>query len=270
MPELPEVETTCRGITGAATKQRITNVVIRNRQLRWPVEAHLETTLKNQRIHEVTRRAKYILLRTTKGTVILHLGMSGCLRVVKKDEPLKKHDHVDLVLTENIIRFNDPRRFGCLLYTEDPISEHKLFSSLGPEPLSSDFNGKYLHGYAKRSRTSIKTFIMKQSVVVGVGNIYASEALFLAKINPKRLCNQISQPRLEQLVIAIKQVLGQAISAGGTTLKDFYGSDGKPGYFSQRLKVYNRADEQCFSCSQEIKKITLGQRSTYYCTQCQT
>ena len=254
MPELPEVETTCRGISDAATNQKITRIVVRNRQLRWPIETHIEATLQNQYIHTVTRRAKYILLQTTKGTLIIHLGMSGCLRVVEKSEPLKKHDHVDLVLPDNIIRFNDPRRFGCLLYTEDPLSEHKLFASLGPEPLSNDFNVNYLHGCAQRSRTSIKTFIMKQSVVVGVGNIYASEALFLAKINPKRLSSQVSQHRLEQLVIAIKQVLQQAIDAGGTTLKDFYGSDGKPGYFSQRLKVYNRAGEHCFSCSQPIKK----------------
>jgi formamidopyrimidine-DNA glycosylase len=269
MPELPEVETTCNGIAPTVTNQILEKLVIREPRLRWPIERNLQSKLKQRTVTGVSRRAKYILIHTDKGTLILHLGMSGCLKVVTHDEPLIKHDHFDLVFTSATIRYNDPRRFGSLHYTEAPLTEHKLLAHLGPEPLSHDFNATYLQQRAAKSNCAIKTFLMNQKIVVGVGNIYASEALFSAGINPKRKAKQVSLARYTLLVSSIQRILKQAIEAGGTTLKDFYSSDGQPGYFSQQLNVYDRAGEPCVNCQQIIKKIILGQRSSFYCTSCQ-
>jgi formamidopyrimidine-DNA glycosylase len=270
MPELPEVETTCRGITLSLLNQCVKNVIIRQPSLRWPIPQNLKQQLQNHTITKISRRAKYILINTTQGTLICHLGMSGCLKVVPVGTPTIKHDHVDVVFNQHILRFNDPRRFGCILYTEDPIDQHPLFQHLGPEPLSETFNVNDLFSRAKKSQSHIKSFLMNQKTVVGVGNIYASEALFLAGIHPKRKANRISYGRLKTLVQAIKEVLQLAISQGGTTLKDYYASDGKPGYFSQQLKVYGRSEEPCHNCNRLIKKIILNQRSSFYCTHCQT
>jgi formamidopyrimidine-DNA glycosylase len=270
MPELPEVETTCNGIKPHITQQTIEKIIIRQPRLRWPIDNSLKRTLKQQTITGVSRRAKYVLIHTSQGALIIHLGMSGCLKIVTQNEPIIKHDHYDIILPAVILRYNDPRRFGSLHYTEAPLSKHKLLTHLGPEPLSTDFNAEYLQQRAAKSSSAIKTFLMNQKVVVGVGNIYASEALFSAGINPKRAAKQISLARYTLLVDAIKNILDKSIQAGGTTLKDFYASDGKPGYFSQELNVYGRAGEACLSCQHEIKKIILGQRSSFYCTHCQT
>ena len=270
MPELPEVETTCQGISPHIVNQTIKHLVVRCANLRWPIPKNLSNQLSHQQITAVSRRAKYILIHTTNGIIICHLGMSGCLKVTQPDVSLEKHDHFDLVLEHCVLRYNDPRRFGCLLFTQDPLEQHPLFEHLGPEPLAAQFNAAYLQKKAQRSKSSIKTFIMNQKIVVGVGNIYASEALFLAKIHPKRAAHRISRIRLEQLVDAIKSVLAKAITAGGTTLKDFYRSDGQPGYFKQELCVYDRDNQPCRRCNTKIKKIILGQRSSFYCTVCQT
>jgi len=270
MPELPEVETTCQGIATHISDQTIRHVIIRNPKLRWPIPSNLPGQLINQNIIHVSRRAKYILIKTTQGTLISHLGMSGCLKITQPNQEIMKHDHFDIIFDHCILRYNDPRRFGCLLYTQPPTEEHALLKNLGPAPLDIEFNTSYLYQRAQRSRSCIKTFIMNQKVVVGVGNIYASEALFLANIHPKRATNRISKKRLGALVIAIKHILQKALQAGGTTLKDFYGSDGQPGYFRQELCVYNREDEPCTQCETKIKKIILGQRSSFYCTVCQT
>ena len=235
MPELPEVETTCQGISPHIVNQTIKHLVVRRANLRWPIPKNLSAQLSHQQVTGVSRRAKYILIHTTNGILICHLGMSGCLKVTQPDVRLEKHDHFDLVLERCVLRYNDPRRFGCLLFTQDPLDQHPLFEHLGPEPLDPQFNAAYLQQKAQRSRSSIKTFIMNQKIVVGVGNIYASEALFLAKIHPKRSAHRISHTRLENLVDAIKSVLTKAITAGGTTLKDFYHSNGQPGYFKQKL-----------------------------------
>lgn len=270
MPELPEVETTCRGIAQHIEKQRIEKITIRESRLRWPIPASIKTHLKGQIIHSVSRRAKYLLLKTDVGTLILHLGMSGSLRVIAADTAHQKHDHFDLHLSNGqCLRLRDPRRFGAVLFTKKDPAEHKLLRHLGPEPLSQVFTAEYLYHRSRKRQVSIKSFIMDSKIVVGVGNIYASEALFMAGIHPRKISGKLSQAKLEQLVAAIKTVLQSAIKAGGTTLRDFSKSDGKPGYFKQELQVYGRKGEPCVTCGKLLSHAVIAQRATYYCTQCQ-
>ena len=271
MPELPEVETTRRGIEPGLTGAKIERVVVRDRRLRWPVPAGLEAGLAGQTVTAVERRAKYLLIRTTAGTLIAHLGMSGHLRFVEPGTAPGKHDHLDFELgADKTLRFNDPRRFGCMLWTTaDPLA-HPLLADLGPEPLSDEFNGRYLHAVSRGRRIAIKPHLMNARVVVGVGNIYASEALYRAGIHPKRAAGRIAAGRMELLAAAVKEILAASIRFGGTTLRDFYAGDGKPGYFRNELAVYDRADEPCLKCGKPIRQVVLGQRSTYYCPGCQT
>ncbi len=269
MPELPEVETSRRGIAPWVVDREVRGVIVRDRRLRWPVPGDIDQVLPGQVIQSLTRRAKYLLFETNAGTAMLHLGMSGSVRIIDADEPAGKHDHVDILFDSGkALRFRDPRRFGSLLWTEKP-TEHDLLRSLGPEPLSGGFDGDYLWQKARGRRVGIKQFIMNSSVVVGVGNIYASEALFLAGIHPKRRADRISRIRMTGLAEAIKSVLEKAIEAGGTTLRDFHGGDGEPGYFRQKLGVYGRDGEPCRRCKRAISVVVLGQRSTFYCRNCQ-
>lgn len=270
MPELPEVETTRSGIAPHIENNIIAKVIVRNRSLRWPIPNGLNKKLENQEILSVIRRAKYLLLKTKVGTLIIHLGMSGSLRILSTSEPVQKHDHFELQFKDGVcLRLRDPRRFGCVLWTKDDPLKHKLLTNLGPEPLDNEFSAELLFEKSRKRKTTIKQFIMDAKIVVGVGNIYASEALFLAGIHPKRLAGKITKQNAKDLTAAIKKILKQAIKQGGTTLKDFKSSDGKPGYFQQKLKVYDRKDEACVSCKKPIKQITLGQRSTFYCSNCQ-
>jgi len=269
MPELPEVETTARGLKPLVVNQSITNIGIYRPKLRWEIPKHLSTTLKNQVVQSVRRRAKYLLIDFERGALILHLGMSGSIRVVPTELPLKKHEHFELTFDNNTsLRFDDPRRFGAVLW-QNKGEILPLLESLGPEPLSNSFDANYLFQRSRGRTQNIKTFIMNGLVVVGVGNIYASESLFLAKISPKTLAGKISLKRYQALVKSIKSILSEAIEKGGTTLKDFSGVDGKPGYFAQKLSVYGRVDRLCVQCDGTIKKITQNQRATYYCSKCQ-
>jgi formamidopyrimidine-DNA glycosylase len=275
MPELPEVETSRRGIEPHLVKQTITDVVIRQHKLRWPIPKNLPVLATGQKIQKVCRRAKYIYLQLDNGYIIIHLGMSGSLRICTEETPIEKHDHIDICISTprskkiKILRLRDPRKFGCVLWTADDINQHKLIKSLGPEPLDDVFTARFLHAKAKKRTCSIKSFIMNSHIVVGVGNIYASEALFKAGINPKRKAGSVSLARLEKLVDAIKITLKQSIEQGGTTLKDFTGEDGQPGYFAQKLLVYGRNNEDCTVCGKSIKQFTQQARSTYYCPNCQ-
>jgi formamidopyrimidine-DNA glycosylase len=269
MPELPEVETSRRGIEPHIVGTKVTRVLIRNRSLRWPVSKTVDRNLTGQAITSVTRRAKYLLINTARGSAILHLGMSGSVFVVDHDTPAGVHDHVDIDLDSGkSLRFRDPRRFGSLHWSKQPL-QHKLLISLGPEPLEDEFDGEYLWSRSRGRRVSIKQFIMNAHVVVGVGNIYASEALYLAGISPRRAAGRVARARYEVLATAIKNVLANAIKAGGTTLRDFYGGDGEAGYFQQQLEVYGREGEMCRRCDTPITAIVQGQRSSYYCQQCQ-
>jgi formamidopyrimidine-DNA glycosylase len=245
-------------------------MVVRDRRLRWPIAAEFEAAVRNQIIRSVDRRAKYLLIRLETGTVILHLGMSGSLCLVGGNTPPKKHDHWDLVLDSGrVLRFHDPRRFGSLHWTEEDPAQHALLKKLAPEPLSDDFNGEYLFKVTRRRAVAIKQFIMNSQVVVGVGNIYASEALFRARISPRRTARRITQAEAVKLAKAIKDVLGAAIEIGGTTLRDYRNADGAPGYFRQKLFVYERAKQACRVCKSPVKQFTQGQRSTYWCSTCQ-
>jgi formamidopyrimidine-DNA glycosylase len=270
MPELPEVETTRAGIEPYLVGRRITSVRVREPRLRWRVPADLAREITGKIIDSVTRRGKYLLLNTPDGTALMHLGMSGSLRVIDDGVPPGLHDHVDVVLDSGkVLRLRDPRRFGALLWIiGDPLA-HPLLSKLGSEPLSDAFNGDYLYQRARSRKIAIKDFIMNSRVVVGVGNIYANEALFLAGIHPARAAGQISLLRYRLLVNAIKEVLSRAISHGGTTLRDFLREDGKPGYFRYQLRVYGKTDELCIKCGETITMRIVGQRSSFYCRQCQ-
>ncbi|MBA3562665.1 MAG: bifunctional DNA-formamidopyrimidine glycosylase/DNA-(apurinic or apyrimidinic site) lyase [Gammaproteobacteria bacterium] len=270
MPELPEVETTRRGIEPQLRGHIVTQMRVREPRLRWPVPRSLIEELPGQRIESVRRRAKYLLLDTAAGSALLHLGMSGSLRMVFSDTPPGAHDHIDIVLdTGRSLRFTDPRRFGSLLWTQgDPLA-HPLLASLGPEPLESAFNGSYLHDRARGRRLAVKPFLMDSRIVVGIGNIYASEALFRAGIHPKRAAGRISLPRMERLAGAVTAVLHDALRAGGTTLRDYSDGEGSPGHFAQDLRVYGREGRACRRCRSPVRAITLGQRSTYYCARCQ-
>lgn len=270
MPELPEVETTRRGIAPHLVGQRVTRVTVREARLRWPVPRELARELTGQTLHAVQRRGKYLLLRADTGTVILHLGMSGSVRLVSSDTPAGKHEHVDIALGNGLcLRLTDPRRFGSLHWTRaDPLT-HPLLADLGPEPLSDEFTGESMLARAQGRKVSVKQFLMDSHTVVGVGNIYASEALFLAGIDPRRAAGRIAARRYERLAAAIKTVLAASIEQGGTTLRDFSGGDGKPGYFKQHLRVYGREGEPCTACGRPIRLIRQGQRASYLCTQCQ-
>lgn len=270
MPELPEVETTLRGIQPALGGSKITKLIVREPRLRWPITASLPDLVKDQRVKSLKRRAKYIIIQLQTGSLILHLGMSGSIRVVNDLTKLKKHDHYDLVLESKIIiRYNDPRRFGCLLWA-DAAMDHPLLAKLGPEPLSDDFKVDQLYLASRGRRVAVKNFIMDQKTVVGVGNIYASESLFLAGILPNKPAGKVSKARYADLVKHIKDVLARAINQGGTSLQDFNQVDGKPGYFEQKLLVYGRAGEPCLQCDQLIQNQVIGQRASYYCAACQT
>jgi formamidopyrimidine-DNA glycosylase len=271
MPELPEVETTRRGIAPWLKGRVVKRVIIRDPRLRWPVPPDLPQTLEGRRVLEVDRRAKYLLVQMSNGTLILHLGMSGSLRVNPADVPPGAHDHLDLVLDDgNCLRLRDPRRFGAALWTSGDPRRHRLLCLLGPEPLSAAFNGEHLRQLAVSRTLAVKNFIMDSRVVVGVGNIYANEALFSAGIHPQRACNRVSLARYRRLATAIKTVLEQAIARGGTTLRDFVNEGGRPGYFGQELQVYGRSGQPCIHCGARLRKIILGQRSSFYCPRCQT
>jgi len=269
MPELPEVETTRRGLAPHLQGRRVHGVILRRADLRWPIPPEVAELLPGQRIEDIRRRAKYLLLDTAIGSAVLHLGMSGSLRVLPGDTPLRAHDHVDISLDNGrLLRFNDPRRFGSLLW--QPAGEvHPLLQGLGPEPLDDAFDGDYLFARSRGRSAPVKTFLMDQAIVVGVGNIYASEALFAAGIDPRRAAGAISRARYQRLAQEIKRILAHAIERGGTTLRDFVGGDGLPGYFQQELFVYGRGGEFCKVCGSTLREVRLGQRASVYCGRCQ-
>lgn len=269
MPELPEVETTVRGIRPHLENHTIRSIQVYQPRLRWPVPEEIHT-LQQKKILAVARRGKYILLHTRQAVVIMHLGMSGSLRLCTKKEALRKHDHVELTLSNRYsLRLHDPRRFGCVLITFEDVTQHPLLQTLGPEPLSDAFHGQHLYTAAKGRKTAIKNLIMDSHIVVGVGNIYASEALYLSGIRPGRSCARVTKRQYDALAENIKRVLRHAIDMGGTTLRDFVNSSGNPGYFKQQLNVYGRAGEPCSECTSIIKSRVIGQRSSFYCPQCQ-
>jgi len=274
MPELPEVETTRRGIEPAVVGQRIERLIVREPRLRWRVPANLPRLLEGLRIEAIERRAKYLLLSLAKdvpaGTLIVHLGMSGSLRVLPEATPALTHDHIDVVLASGMcLRFNDPRRFGSFVWTSEDPQQHPLLRDLGPEPLSDEFDGAALARAAKGRRVAIKQLLMNSQIVVGVGNIYASEALFRAGIRPRRAAGRLKPQEFAALAKSVKQVLREAIRSGGTTLRDYVNADGMPGYFRQKLFVYERSEEPCRVCKTPIKHFVQGQRSTYFCPTCQ-
>ena len=272
MPELPEVETTRRGIAPHCLGKTVAQLIVRQGQLRWPVPAALSRILPGQTLLAVERRGKYLLLQFAAGTAIWHLGMSGSLRVVEAASAPGKHDHIDLCFTTGLcLRFNDPRRFGALLWqpSNEPIEQHSLLAHLGPEPLSEGFDSVYLFERSRKLRVALKPWIMDAKVVVGVGNIYANEFLFNARLHPEQAAGSLTRKQAERWVAAIKTILQYAITRGGTTLRDFVGGDGKPGYFAQELNVYGRGGEPCTACAKSLVEIRLGQRSTVYCPRCQ-
>jgi formamidopyrimidine-DNA glycosylase len=270
MPELPEVETTRRGIEPWLVGRQIRALAVREWRLRWRVPRSLPARLAGARIRSVGRRAKYLLVETDAGTLILHLGMSGSLRILDAVTPPLAHDHLDLVLDSGrCLRFNDPRRFGCLLFTTGDPRRHKLLAALAVEPLSEEFTGEALWRKARGRRAAIKTLIMDSRVVAGVGNIYSSEALFRAGIRPSLAAGRVSRARMDALAAAIREVLTEAIGAGGTTLRDYVDASGMPGYFRQKLFVYERTGKPCRRCRTPIRQLTQGQRSTYWCPRCQ-
>ena len=268
MPELPEVEVSRLGISPWLLNQTIAKIIVRDKRLRWPVPDEIRLA-EGKTIVNIRRRAKYLLIDVGDGEIILHLGMSGKLRVIDADFPTINHDHIDIVLgSGKCLRFNDPRRFGACLW-QPKGAMHTLLSKLGPEPLTDDFDTDRLVALSKGKKSPVKTFIMDNDVVVGVGNIYANEALFMSGIDPRRAAGRVSAKRYALLTAAIKEVLAKAIEQGGTTLKDFAQSDGNPGYFAQHLRVYGRAGQECEICSTEIKSVVIGQRNTFYCPNCQ-
>ncbi len=270
MPELPEVETSRRGIAPHLLGRQIKRLEVRDHRLRWPIPADTASHVAGQTIVALRRRGKYLLFDLEQGVLMLHLGMSGSLRVLPATTMPERHDHVDLCLDDGLcLRFRDPRRFGMLQWTPAPAEAHPLLRDLGPEPLEPAFSGAYLHQHSRGRRTPIKTFIMDSHVVVGVGNIYANESLHLARIHPNRAAGRISRDRLDRLASAIRQVLSDAIAQGGTSLRDFVQEDGKPGYFAQSLRVYGRAEQPCPSCGGPIQLCRIGQRSSFYCGVCQ-
>lgn len=271
MPELPEVETTRQGITTHIKGKQVSDVILRHHQLRWPIDPQLPTYLTRKKLLDIHRRGKYLLLKFVHGHLLIHLGMSGSLRIIntKTDAP-QKHDHVDIVFSGNIgLRFHDPRRFGSILWTTDDPFSHKLINKLGPEPLSDNFTSEYLFKASRKRKKDVKTFIMDSHIVVGVGNIYANESLFSAGIRPTKAAEKLTRNQCDQWVTEIKTVLQRSITQGGTTLRDFVGGDGKPGYFAQQLNVYGRGGKPCITCKQPLKDIRQAQRATVYCPLCQ-
>lgn len=271
MPELPEVETVRRALAGSLSNRKLTGWSLRNTSLRWPVS--IPNSLQGARLDDLTRVAKYLLFgfdtKESARYLIAHLGMSGSFRLLEHPPPPGKHDHLDLFFEGLVLRYNDPRRFGSLHYQQAPAHEHFLLKNLGVDPLSADLNGNYLYDKSRKRHVQIKQFIMDARIVTGIGNIYASEALFVSGIRPTTAAGRIGKARYERLAQAIKLTLEQAIDKGGTTLRDFYSSDGRPGYFAQELKVYDRAGEACVRCRGKVRRIA-GARSTYYCPGCQT
>lgn len=271
MPELPEVETTRRGISPHILDKKVRRVVIRNGSLRWPIPPALPDLITSRAIRAIDRRGKYLLLAFDHGTLLWHLGMSGSLRIITDNRPPATHDHMDLEFSRGVIlRYNDPRRFGAVLWAEEPVQAHKLLCHLGPEPLTDAFNGDYLFTRSRKCQQGVKTWIMDSKVVVGVGNIYANESLFQAGIHPLRKACKLTRNQCESLAREIKRILAYAIERGGTTLRDFVGSDGKPGYFAQELSVYGRGAQNCLRCSKILTEKRIGQRTTVYCVNCQT
>jgi formamidopyrimidine-DNA glycosylase len=281
MPELPEVETTRRGIAPHILNQRVTGVRIRQPRLRWPIPAELPELILNQPLLDVQRRGKYLLLHFVSGTALIHLGMSGSLRIVDANTTPGLHDHFDLVFGSVILRYCDPRRFGCLLWVEgageaagegapeNAVEQHPLLKHLGPEPLTDGFTADYLYQRSRKRTQAVKQFLMDSKIVVGVGNIYANEALFMAGIKPIRKAGLLTRKNCEELVQNIKFVLQRSIDQGGTTLRDFVGGDGKPGYFKQELLVYGRGGQACTLCSKPLKEVRMNDRTTVYCVACQ-
>ncbi|WP_029933714.1 bifunctional DNA-formamidopyrimidine glycosylase/DNA-(apurinic or apyrimidinic site) lyase [Thiomicrospira pelophila] len=270
MPELPEVETTKRGIENQICHKRIVEIQIRQNQLRWPVPAELKTILPGLVIESVKRRGKYLLLKTSVGHILIHLGMSGHLRVLTQSIPAGKHDHIDLVFEDgSCLRYQDTRRFGAWLWTDQPLEHHALLKKLGPEPLSDEFNSDYLWQATRTRNTAIKSLIMNSHFLVGVGNIYANESLFLSGVHPLKPAKDLTLLECEKLVTQIRQVLSAAIDQGGTTLKDFLSPSGRPGYFVQKLFVYGRADQPCLNCGTIIERAVHFQRASYICPTCQ-
>lgn len=268
VPELPEVETSRRGIEPHLVGNVLHYAIVRNSKLRWPVSEKIKTLL-DEPILSVKRRAKYLLIELNTGWIIIHLGMSGSVRILLEEQPEEKHDHIDLIFRDGkVLRYTDPRRFGAWLWCED-LATSSVLAHLGPEPLSDEFNAEYLYQQSKNKKTAIKPWLMDNKLVVGVGNIYANEALFSSGIMPDRKANSLTQEECTVLVTAIKRVLTRSIEQGGTTLKDFLQSDGKPGYFAQELFVYGRKDKPCLICGQPIESIKQGQRSTFFCRHCQ-
>lgn len=270
MPELPEVETTLRGLAPHLTGQVVADVIIRNRQLRWPIPQNLPKLLRAQTIRNLQRRAKYLLVEFKHGTLILHLGMSGSLRILNAPTSADKHEHFDLVLSNGtVMRLRDPRRFGAVLWHSGAINTHPLFAKLGPEPLQTEFDAAHLYAATRQRSIPIKQLIMDSHVVVGVGNIYANEALFRSGIRPQLAAGKLSRPRCAKLVAEIRATLHEAIKLGGSSLRDYVDSDGKQGYFQQHYWVYGRANQACRRCGSNIKQIRQGQRSSFYCPVCQ-
>tara|TARA_B100000780_G_scaffold90012_1_gene62155 strand:- start:1363 stop:2181 length:819 start_codon:yes stop_codon:yes gene_type:complete len=272
MPELPEVEVTRLGLT-PLLNLKINQVIIRNYSLRWPILPNLKKILINQVLRKLSRRGKYILAELTSGTLIIHLGMSGRICITKKNEPPKKHDHVDIIFGDSekvIMRYRDPRRFGSIHWTEKNPYEHKLIKKLGPEPLSDKFSVEYLYHKLKNKKQCIKNSIMDSHIVVGVGNIYASESLYYSGIKPNRGSNRVLKTEVSVLVKEIKRVISLAISKGGSTLNDFLDVNGENGYFQDEHKVYGRENEPCLKCKTPITQLKLGQRSSFFCKKCQT
>ena len=269
MPELPEVETIRRGLAPLILESRIAGLTVREARLRWPIEPKLNRHVEGRQIGAITRRGKYLLLELDDSWLMIHLGMSGSLRYLPRTKPPAKHDHYDIRLKGGaLLRYNDPRRFGSLHYTTAP-GQHPLLCGLGPEPLGNEFNGEYLWRRSRGSRTAIKQLIMNSRVVVGIGNIYANEALFRAGIHPKRTAGRISLARIDRLCHEIRAVLEDALSSGGTTLKDFVDGNGRPGYFGQSLSVYAREGQPCPACEHPIRRRLISQRATYFCPACQ-
>ncbi len=270
MPELPEVETTRLGIRPHLLDRTITQIIVRETRLRTPVNGNINEICAHQPILGVTRRAKYLIVHLAHGSILIHLGMSGNLRILTNNSPLKKHDHIDVCLDNGtLLRFHDPRRFGLFLYISTPINSHRLFKNLGPEPLSSDFTADYLHCRVKFRKQGIKSFIMNNQIVVGVGNIYAAESLFLAGIHPNTPAGLLKFSDCINLVNYIREVLTKSIKAGGTTLRDFLGSDGKPGYFANELLIYGKKNSSCPRCQTLIESTIIASRNSFYCPTCQ-
>jgi formamidopyrimidine-DNA glycosylase len=270
VPELPEVETTRRGLTPLLTGKRVGKVEVLDSRLRWPVPKDLSTLLKGRTLRTIDRRAKYLLFRFSHGTLIGHLGMSGSMRVCPPSTALRKHDHVRIGFGRGLeFRYHDPRRFGFLLWTTQPAELHPRLIQLGPEPLGPDFDGSHLASVAAGRKIAVKPFLMDNQVVVGVGNIYANEALFRAGIRPSRAAGRIAAARWDRLAVEVREVLTEAIHDGGTTLRDFLHSDGEPGYFEQNLQVYDREGQPCCKCQGPIRRAVLGQRASYFCPRCQ-